>query len=242
MESALLERQQVRVVVVAARAFGEDVDGLAVFVHLLCGLVESCDGLGAGFALDEDGFAESHCIDLLVTKFPDMCRPQELYRSKLTEPAQNRHVHQTLLRRHTGILREQVAKEQHIQLRLVVSKQHRRPQLLPLFAMQAAFRILYLKPHAGEQQHGPFEGACRSPLAEPSIAHNVQTCGREGAVGCADEKGGEGGRAAGVEVYGLDLGGAGNEVGGLGGEEDGDRGADEDVGEDGGEGHAGGAV
>ena len=61
MESALFEGEEVRGVVVGARAFGEDVDGLAVFVHLLGGFVESGDGLGAGFALDEDGFAEGHC-------------------------------------------------------------------------------------------------------------------------------------------------------------------------------------
>ena len=61
VESALFEGEQVRVVVVAARAFGEDVDGLPVLVHLLGGGIEGGDGLGAGFALDEDGFAEGHC-------------------------------------------------------------------------------------------------------------------------------------------------------------------------------------
>jgi hypothetical protein len=61
VESALLEGEEVRVVVVRARAFGEDVDGLAVLVHLVGGLVEGGHGLGAGFALDEDGFAEGHC-------------------------------------------------------------------------------------------------------------------------------------------------------------------------------------
>lgn len=61
VESALFEGQQVGVVVVAARAFGEDVDGLTVGVHLRGGFVEGGDGLGAGFALDEDGLAEGHC-------------------------------------------------------------------------------------------------------------------------------------------------------------------------------------
>ena len=46
---------------VGAGAFGEDVDGLPVFVHLRGGFVEGGDGLGAGFALDEDSFAEGHC-------------------------------------------------------------------------------------------------------------------------------------------------------------------------------------
>ena len=61
MESALFEGEEVRGVVVGARAFGEDVDGLVVVVHLLGGFVEGGDGLGAGFALDEDGLAEGHC-------------------------------------------------------------------------------------------------------------------------------------------------------------------------------------
>jgi hypothetical protein len=35
-------------------------------VHLRGGFVEGGDGLGAGFALDEDGFAECHCVVLLA--------------------------------------------------------------------------------------------------------------------------------------------------------------------------------
>ena len=61
VEGALFEGEEVWGVVVGAGAFGEDVDGLAVLVHLLGGSVKGGDGLGAGFALDENGFAEGHC-------------------------------------------------------------------------------------------------------------------------------------------------------------------------------------
>jgi hypothetical protein len=60
VKSAFLEGEEVGVVVVAARTFGENVDGLSVLVHLLSGFVESGDGLRAGLAFDEDGFAKSH--------------------------------------------------------------------------------------------------------------------------------------------------------------------------------------
>lgn len=124
-----------------------------------------------------------------------------------------------------------------IQLRLVVAQQHRRPQLLPRLALQRALWIVNLKPHAGEEQHGVLERARGSPLSESTIANDVQKSGCDCAVGCADNEGGEGGGAAGVVVDVLVFERAGEEVEGLGGEEDGDGAADEDVGEDGGEGH-----
>ena len=155
----------------------------------------------------------------------------------LTEPAQNGHVHQTLLRGDAAVPREQMSEEQHVQLRLMIAQQDRRPQFLPCLALQQALRVLDLKPYAGKQQHGPLEGARGRPLSQPTVADDVQACGGDGAVGCAEEKGGEGGGAAGVEV---DLGHFGevcDDVEDLRGEEDGDWGADENVGEDGGETH-----
>jgi hypothetical protein len=74
VESTLFEREEVGVVVVAARAFGENVDGLAVLVHLLCGFVESGDGLRAGFTFDEDGFAESHWMKEVVLAKDRPCK------------------------------------------------------------------------------------------------------------------------------------------------------------------------
>jgi hypothetical protein len=82
VESAFLEGEEVGVVVVAARAFGENVHGLTVLVHLLSGFVESGDGLRAGFAFDEDGFAESHWgkrVVLAKDRLYKMCGARETY-------------------------------------------------------------------------------------------------------------------------------------------------------------------
>lgn len=119
----------------------------------------------------------------------------------------------------------------------MIPQQHRRPQLLPRLALQQTVRVLDLKPHARKQQHGVLERARGSPLSEATVADHIQECGSDGAVGCADDEGGEGGGAAGVVVEGLVFEGAGEDVEGLGEEEDGDGGADEEGGEDGGEGH-----
>ena len=162
---------------------------------------------------------------------------QRGFHGVLTEPAQNRHVNQALLRRNTAVPRENVSHGRDVQLRLVVAQQHRGPQLLPRLALQQAVRVLDLEPHAREQQHGVLERARGGPLSEAAIAHDVQQRGDDGAVGCADDEGGEGGGAAGVVVDGLVFEDAGEDVEGLGGQEDSDGAADADVGEDGGEGH-----
>ena len=67
MERSLLERQQVRVIVVRPRALGKDVHGLARRMHLLRCSVESCDSLGSGAAFDKDRFAQRHCHTLAPT-------------------------------------------------------------------------------------------------------------------------------------------------------------------------------
>jgi hypothetical protein len=158
-------------------------------------------------------------------------------REKLTEPAQDGHIHQALLRRDTGVSREQVPEDKNVQFRLVVSEQHGGPQILPLVAFQQTLRVLDLEPHAGGQPHGPFERARSCPLSQSTIANNVQRQRCERAIGCADDESGEGSGAAGVEVDVLVLGNACDDVEDLGGQEDGERRAEEDVGEDGGEGH-----
>jgi hypothetical protein len=56
MESALFEWEEVRVVVVASRAFGKDKDTLSVVVHLFGGVSECGKSLFARGALNEDGF------------------------------------------------------------------------------------------------------------------------------------------------------------------------------------------
>lgn len=135
-----------------------------------------------------------------------------------------------------------MSKEQYIQFRLVVSKQHSGPQFLPRLAFQQALRVLNLKPHTRVQQHSPFEGTRSCPLSQTTISHNVQTSGCDGAVGSANDKSGEGSGAAGVIVDVLVLDKAGDDVEGLGGQKDGNGCAEEEVGEDCGEGHDVGAV
>lgn len=130
-----------------------------------------------------------------------------------------------------------MSNSRNVQLRLVISQQHRGPQLLPRLALQRALRVFNLKPHAGEEQHGVLERARGRPLSESTIAEDIQQRGHDCAVGCAEDEGGEGGGAAGVVVDVLVFEQAGEEVEGLGGEQDGDGAAEEDVGEDGGEGH-----
>lgn len=135
-----------------------------------------------------------------------------------------------------------MSQEQHVQLGLVVSKQHRGPQLFPRLALQQAIWVFDLKPHPSEQPCDPLERARSGPLSKSAIAHNVQAGGCDCAVGCADDQGGEGGGTAGVEVDVLVLEQAGKDVEGLREQEDSDRRAEEDVGEDGGEGHDVGAA
>ena len=130
-----------------------------------------------------------------------------------------------------------MSEDQHIKLRLVVAEQHGRPQVFPLVTLQQALRVFDLEPHSRVQQHSPFERARGSPLSEATVADDVQTRRSEGAVGCADDEGGEGSGATGVEVDVVVFGDGSDDVEDLGREENGDRGADEDVGEDGGETH-----
>jgi len=155
----------------------------------------------------------------------------------LTEPAQDGHVHQALLRRDTAVPREQVAQDQHVEFRLVVAEYHGGPQVVPLVTLEQAFRVFDLEPHTGVQQHGPFEGARRGPLSQTTVADHVQASRCDGTVCCADDEGGEGGGATGVEVDVVIFGDVADYVEDLGREEDGDRSAYEDVGEDGGETH-----
>lgn len=154
----------------------------------------------------------------------------------LTEPPQEGRVHQTLLGRNTGVLGEQVSQEQDIELRLVVAEQDSRPQLIPSLAVQQAVRVFNLKPYASEEQHGPLEAARGRPLSQATVSNNVQACRGDGAVGCADEEGGEGSDAAGVVVDLLALGDLSDDVEDLRGEED-CNGTSEDPCEDGGECH-----
>jgi hypothetical protein len=112
-----------------------------------------------------------------------------------------------------------VSQHQHIKLRLVVPEQDSRSQVLPLFTLEHALWVLDLEPDAGVQQHSPLEGARGSPLSEAAVADDVQKSGRDGAVGCADDEGGEGGGATGVEVDGGVFGDTGDNVEELGREE-----------------------
>jgi hypothetical protein len=109
-----------------------------------------------------------------------------------------------------------VPKDQNIQFRLVVSEQHSGPQVLPLVAFQQALWVLDLEPHAGGNPHSPFERARSRPLSQSAIANNVQNQRCDCAVGCADDKSGEGSGAAGIEVDVLVLGETCDDVEDLG--------------------------
>lgn len=61
VEGTLFEWQQIRVVVVAARALWKDVDALARGVHGFGGFGEGGESLRARGTLDEHGLGESHC-------------------------------------------------------------------------------------------------------------------------------------------------------------------------------------
>jgi len=74
-------------------------------------------------------------------------------------------------------------------------------------------------------------------LSKTTVADDIQKSGCDGAVGCADDEGGEGGGATGVKVDVVVFGDICDDVEELSREEDGDWEADEDVGEDGGETH-----
>lgn len=91
MESALLERQQGGLASIAARALGEDEDGLAVVAHCACGAIEGCAGGGAVGTVDEDGLAERH------------------------ELAQEGGVFEAGLGRHRAVLGEHAAEHEHVE-------------------------------------------------------------------------------------------------------------------------------
>ena len=119
----------------------------------------------------------------------------------------------------------------------MVTQQHSRPQLIPCFTLQQAIRVFNLKPHAGEQEHDPFERARSCPLSKSAIPSNVQTGRGNSAIDRADYEGGEGSSTACIEIDVLVFGGICDDIEDLRGQEDGDGSAHEDVGKDGGEGH-----
>ena len=97
--------------------------------------------------------------------------PREGSHGRRTEPSQYWHIFQTLLRRHGAVRWEDMTQEQHIQLRLVVTHEHRRPG-----PSNVVFLVIDLEPHAGEQQHHPLEGFRGRPLSQPTVSRNVETC------------------------------------------------------------------
>ena len=80
---------------------------------------------------------------------------------------------------------------QHIQLRLMVPHENRRPRFIQPIAL-----VLNLEPHARESQHGPFERLRSRPLSETAVASDVEGGGGESAVQGAEEEGEEGGEGA----------------------------------------------
>lgn len=114
-----------------------------------------------------------------------------------TEPTQEGHIFQTLLRRHTAVRGENVPQAQHIQLRLMISHKHRRPSRAHIVLF-----IFNFKPYAREEEHCPLETLCRGPLPESAVAHYVQTRRGDSAVGRAYGQGSEGGDRPAVKLEG----------------------------------------
>lgn len=108
----------------------------------------------------------------------------------------------------------------------MVAHEHRRPRLA-----QPALLIFNLEPYPCEKPHAPFKGARGGPLAEATVADDVEGRGGGGAVAGAEEEGEEGGDAAAVEFDGVDFEGLAEEDEGLGEQEDGQE-EEGDVGED----------
>ena len=93
---------------------------------------------------------------------------------------------------------------QHIQLRLMVPHQHRRPRI-----PQAVPLIANFHPHPREEPHHPLETPRRGPLPQPAIAEDIEEGRGHGAVEGAQSESGEGGEGAAVVLEGR----VGGEVG-----------------------------
>lgn len=112
-----------------------------------------------------------------------------------TEPAQNRPILQTALRSNTTPFGEHGAQHEHIQFRLMVSHQHRGPCL-----SQGVGLIVHGKPDSREEQHAPFEGSGGGVLAETATAPKTEEGRGDGAIGCAEKEGAEGGDGSSIEA------------------------------------------
>lgn len=144
MERALLERQQLRSIRVAARALGEDEDTLAMVAHLIGSTIESLDGRFAVGTINEDGAREGH------------------------EPAEEGNMFEGLLGRDAAVRREDVAEHEHIQFGLVVSNEDGGP------GVQVFSAFDNVEAHAGGVAHNPLETARGGPLGDAAVASDTE--------------------------------------------------------------------
>lgn len=159
MERSLLERQQLRLGRVAARALGEDEHALLERLHLPGRPVEGLDGRLAVRAVDEHRPGQRH------------------------EPAQEGHALERLLSRDAAVGREDGAQHQHVQLRLVVGDEDGGPGPQVLLALDD------VEAHAGRVAHHPLEAARRGPLRDAAVADEAEDDGGDDAVGRAEDQG-----------------------------------------------------
>ena len=167
MESTFLERKEHRIVGITPGALGENEDTLAMDAHLIHGSVESLHGRLTVSAVDKDSSRKRH------------------------KPAQEGHIPQRLLRRHTAVGRENRAQHEHIQFGLVVANEDGRAGGEELFALDN------VEGDAGGEAHHPFEAASGGPLGDTAVAGEPEDDGGNYAVGSAQEKRAISGQTAG---------------------------------------------
>lgn len=142
MESALLEREQNRVLGVAPRALGKHVDALALFLNLVGGTGHRCASVLAVLAVNEDGCAEAH------------------------EPAQEGRLAQGGLGGHAAVLGEDTAEHEHVELGLVVADENGGAGRL-----EDALRVDGVEGDTRGEEHEVFEAATRRPLCNLTKSH-----------------------------------------------------------------------
>lgn len=163
MKSALLERQQHRIIGVTPRALGENEHTLAVDSHLFHGAIERFHGSLAVGPVDED-------------------RPRERH-----EPAQEGNIPQGLLRGHAAIWRENGAEHEHVQFGLVVADEDGGT------GGEMFLTLDDIEGHAGGEAHHPLEAAGGGPLRDTAVAGESEDDRGKHAVDRAQEQGAIGG-------------------------------------------------
>lgn len=148
MERALLERQQDRVLGVAAGSFREHVDALALHLNLPGGSSHGVPRILGVLAIDKDGTAQAH------------------------KPSQEGNLLEIRFGSDAAPLGEQGAEHEDVQLRLVIANEDGRPNGAEYIA-----RVVNLEDNARRQSHGVVERAGGNPLRNTLLANEGEEHG-----------------------------------------------------------------